>query len=95
MENVRIPRCYYVATPAEIPIHAFSDASEHAHSAVVVLKSYYTDGRIQVRLVASKAKVASLTKQSILRSELLATLSLARLVNKVKLSIGGIQDSVY
>ena len=48
-ETVRIPRCYFVGSPVEIQIHAFSDASEHAYAAVVFLRSRYKDGRIHVR----------------------------------------------
>lgn len=83
----------FLATPAEIQIHTFSQASEHAYARVVFLWSCYIDGHIQVRLVSSNARVTPLTKQSI--PQLLGALSLARLVNKVKLSTKGICDSVY
>ena len=56
-ETVHIQRRYFTATPVEIQIHAFSDASEHAYAAVVFLRSCYKDGPIQVRLAASKSKV--------------------------------------
>ena len=90
-----IPRCYFTATPVEIQIHAFSDASEHAYAAVVFLCSCYKDGPIHVRLAASKSKVAPTTKQSIPRLELLGALSLAGLVNKFKVSIGQIHKIIY
>ena len=44
--------------------------------------SCYSDGWIDVRLVASKSRVAPLKKQSTSRLELLRTILLARLVNK-------------
>jgi len=94
-ETVHIPRCYFVATPVEVQIHAFGDASEHAYAAVVYLRSCYEDGRIHVRLATSKSKVAPMTKQSIPRLELLGALSLARLVDKFKASIGGNHKTVY
>jgi len=94
-ETMRIPRCYFVAMPADVQIHAFGDASEHAYAAVVYLRSCYEDGRIHVRLVASKSKVAPMTKQSIPHLELLDALSLARLVDKFKASIGGNHKTVY
>ena len=94
-ETMRIPRCYFTATPVEIQMHAFSDASEHAYAAVVFLHSCYDDGRIDARLAASKSKVSPMTKQSIPRLELLAALSLARLVNKFKVSIGEIHKTIY
>ena len=94
-ETVRIPRCYFTATPVEIQMHAFSDASEHAYAVVVFLRSRYDDGRIDVRLAASKSKVSPMTKQSIPRLELLGASSLARLVDKFKVSIGEIQKTIY
>ena len=94
-ETVRIPRCYFTATPVEIQMHAFSDASEHAYAAVVFLRSRYNDGRIDVRLAASKSKVSPMTKQSIPRLELLGALSLARLADKFKVSIGEIHKTIY
>ena len=94
-ETVRIPRCYFTATPVEIQMHAFSDASEHAYVAVVFLRSCYDDGRIDVRLAASKSKVSPMTKQSIPRLELLGALSVARLADKFKVSIGEIHKTSY
>ena len=94
-ETVRIPRCYFTSNPVEIQVHAFCDASEHAYAAVVFLRSCYEDGRIHVRLAASKSKVAPMTKQSIPRLELLGALSLARLVDKFKVSTGDIHKTIY
>ena len=93
-ETVRIPRGYFTATPVEIQMHAFSDASEHAYALLVFLRSRYDDGRIDVRLAASKSKVSPMTKQSIPRLELLGALSLARLVDKFKVSIGEIHKTI-
>ena len=93
-ETVCIPRCYFSATPVEIQMHAFSDASEHAYAAVVFLHSR-DDGRIDVKLAASKSKVSPMTKQSIPRLELLGALSLAQLVDKFKESIGEIHKTIY
>ena len=92
---MHIAQCYFTANPVEIQVHAFSDASKHAYAAVVFLRSCYEDGRIHVRLAASKSKVAPITKQSIPRLELLGALSLARLVNKFKVSTGDIHKTIY
>ena len=94
-ETVRIPRCYFSTTPVEVQVHAFSDASDRAYSAVVYLRSRYDDGRIEVKLATSKAKVAPTTKQSTPRLELLGALSLARLVNKFNSAIEGNNRIVY
>ena len=48
-----------------------------------------------MRLAASKSKVAPMTKQSIPRLEVLGALSLARLVNKFKVSTGDIHKTIY
>ena len=83
LSEVRIPRCYFQGKAIEIQIHGFSDASNRAYAAVLYLRSVYTDGRILVRIVASKSEVAPIKRQSIPRLELLGTLLLARIVNKV------------
>ena len=88
-EIVRIPRCYFTATPVEIQVHASSDASQHAYAAVVFLRSCYA------RLTAPKSKVVLMTKQSIPHLKLLGALSLAWLVNKFKVSTGDIHKTIY
>ena len=80
----RIPRCYFVRQPVDIQLHGFSDASERAYAAVVYVRSTYSDGQVEVRLVASKSRVAPIKRQTIPRLELLGALILARLVNKLK-----------
>ena len=82
LNEIRIPRCYFRSTPVEVQVHGFSDASNSAYAAVLYLRSVYDDGRILVRLVASKSRVAPIKKQTIPRLELLGTVLLARLVNK-------------
>ena len=54
---------------------------------MVYIRNTYSDGRIEVKLVASKSRVAPIKAQTIARLELLGELILARLVNKLK-SIG-------
>ena len=54
---------------------------------MVYIRNTYSDGRIEVKLVASKSRVAPIKAQTIPRLELLGALILARLVNKLK-SIG-------
>ena len=48
-------------------LHRFSDASEQAIAAVAYLRTVYEAGDLDVRLIASKTKVAPLKKQSIPR----------------------------
>ena len=79
----RIPRCYFARQPVDIQLHGFSDASERAYAAVVYIRSTYGDGQVEVRLVASKSRVAPIKRQTIPRLELLGALILAPLVNKL------------
>ena len=84
--NVRIPRCYFSSSPVQFELHGFSDASSRAYAGVVYLRSLYEDGRVDVRLVASKARVAPLKRQTIPRLELLGALILSRLVTNLQLN---------
>ena len=83
----RIPRCYFQPQPIDVQLHGFSDASGRAYAAVVYIRSTYSDGQVNVRLVGSKSRVAPIKRQTIPRLELLGALILARFVNKLK-SIG-------
>ena len=81
MNVVQIPRCVTFELDTKelvYELEAFGDASSSAYAAVVylVIKSRSST---QVRLIASKTRVAPLRKQTIPRSELLAALILARL----------------
>ena len=82
LSSVRIPRCYFQSTPVKCELHGFCDASHRAYAAVIYIRAIYSDGRIGVRLVASKSRVAPLKKQSIPRLELLGAVLLARLASK-------------
>lgn len=85
LNAVRISRCYFHldSSPVETRLHAFSDASGQAYAAVLYMRSTYKDGHVEVRLIASKSRVAPLKKQSIPRLELLGAVILSRLVNTV------------
>ena len=60
--------------PMDMQLHGFGYASERAHAAVVYVRSTHRDGRTEVRLVASKSKVAPIKWQTIPRLELLGTM---------------------
>ena len=88
-----IPRCYFTSNPISVQLHGFSDASEKAYAAVVYMRSCYDNGTVDVKLVASKSRVAPLSKQSIPRLELSGALILARLATE--LSSLGIEFANY
>ena len=79
----KIPRCYFEIKRIDVQFHGFSDASDCAYPAVVYVRSCYEDRRIDVRFLASNAKVSPLIKQSIPRLELLGALLLARLLDQL------------
>lgn len=54
-----------VNDPAEIQLHAFSDVSIKAYTAVVFMRSVYGDGQVQARFIASKSRVVPLKTQTI------------------------------
>lgn len=89
LNKVRIPRCYFITTskPNSVRLHGFSDASKQAYAAVVYLQSSYDDGRVAVRLLCSKTRVAPVKQQSIPRLKLLGACILARLMNTVQNSL--------
>ncbi len=89
LNTVRIPRCYFdqALHPIETQLHAFSDASNKAYAAVIYTRTTYENGKVQVRFVASKTRVAPVKTQTIPRLELLGATILARLVNTVKKSL--------
>ena len=86
LNSVCIPRCYFDYTSGNLKsaeLYCFSDASEKSYAASVYVRSIYEDERIDVKLVASKSKVALLEKQSIPRLELLSATILVRLAKTI------------
>ncbi|XP_046856151.1 uncharacterized protein LOC124449256 [Xenia sp. Carnegie-2017] len=85
LNDVRVPRCYYLLQPKYLTtqVHGFSDASESAIGAVVYVRTVYENGTIDVKLIASKTKVAPVKKQTIPRLELVAATVLAKLVESL------------
>ena len=83
--NISFPRCYFKEKKiANIQLHGFSDTSEVTFASVVYIRIEYSDGEVVVYFVLSKARVAPLKRQSILRLELLGTNLLANHMSKVK-----------
>ena len=84
--QIKVPRCYYVANQSLRlqQLHGFSDASKDAYAAVIYLRSVYCKGEVDIRLVASKTRVAS---QTIPRLELLGATILAQLMDTISSSL--------
>ena len=68
--SISVPRCYFDSKPVNVQLHCFSDASKKAYGPMVYVRSEYTNGRVDVKLVAGKTKVAPIKEQTIPRLEL-------------------------
>ena len=74
----RIPRGYFTGERVKtLQFHGFSDASELAYAGVLYLRVEYETGKVDVRFLSSKSKVASIKKQTIPRLELMSAKLLA------------------
>ena len=106
IEELRIPRCYNEIDRNDPVVrrelHGFSDASTVVYGACIYLKSIRKSGKIDIRFVAAKSRVAAPKKskkgQSIPRLELLGNLVLCRLMSVVRDALEteiDIDDSFY
>ena len=97
--NMSIPRCYCPdSVGSEIKsteLHSFGDASESSYGACVYVRCEHSEG-IHCDLVASKTRVAPMSKQTIPRLELLSSLLASRLTESVKKALNDVKriDSV-
>ena len=94
---MKVPRCYFDSnrTVAYNQLHGFSDASDQVFAAVIYLRSSYSDGSVEVRIVGAKTRVAPTKKQSIPRLELLGAVILARLVMTILKSLSQELPVIY
>lgn len=83
LENLKINRHAIIKNKKYVEMHCFSDSSEKAFGAAVYLKSVDDNGKIEINLLASKAKVAPLQSVSLARLELCGAVVAARLANKI------------
>ena len=87
LNQLRINRCVIIPEALRIDLHCFSDASEKAYGGCIYIRSEDSDRNVQVRLFASRSRVAPLNRQSIPRLELCGALLTAELYEKVIQSI--------
>ena len=83
--SVKIPRYYFShnTRPTNIQLHCFSDAASQGYAAVVYLRSEYPNGSVDVKLVASKTRVAPVKQQSVPHLEPLGAVILTRLAHTI------------
>ena len=85
LSSVKLPRCYFsTEQAATVELHGLSDASELAYSAVIYLRSTYSNSPTTCRLVIAKTKVAPVKTLTIPRLELCGATLLAQLLNSTR-----------
>ncbi|XP_028415550.1 uncharacterized protein LOC114538622 [Dendronephthya gigantea] len=97
--HMSIQRCYcpeaFASEVKSAELHSFGDASESSYGACVYLRCEHSEG-IHCDLIASKTRVAPMSKQTIPRLELLSSLVASRLTKSVKEALNDVKkiDSV-
>jgi hypothetical protein len=83
VQALSIPRV--IISPKSIfqEIHGFSDASFKAYSAVVYLRSQDADGKVTLRMIAAKTRVAPVKQVSIPRLELCGSVLVTQLIELI------------
>ncbi|XP_058817129.1 uncharacterized protein LOC131680431 [Topomyia yanbarensis] len=102
LSSLSVPRWVaFRANLLSVEVHGFCDASEKAYGACLYVRCTAQDGKVEVRLLAAKSRVAPLEdlkrkkkKQTIPRLELSSALLLSHLYDKVCDSIK-IQHTAY
>ncbi|XP_012217680.2 uncharacterized protein [Linepithema humile] len=97
VNTLQIPRLIVsLLEDSRFYIQGFCDASESAYGACLYIQSVNKiHGKITVKLLCSKARVAPLKKQSIPRLELCSALLLARLIDKIRQAIHVKIEGIY
>lgn len=83
IQHLRIPRHVLCPESINTELHCFCDASQSAYAACIYLRSHDAQGNVRVRLLCSKARVASVNPMTIPRLELCACVLGAQLVSAV------------
>ena len=84
LHYIEIPRALCPHEFYDVQLHGFSDASERACAAVVYGRFERKDGKVTIRLIMAKAKVAPIKATTIPRLELIGALLAARISDKVR-----------
>lgn len=85
--DLLVPRHVVCVNAVSYELHGFSDASENAYGGAIYIRSVDSNGKIMVRLLCAKTKVAPLKTMTVPRLELQGSLVLARLASKVFASL--------
>ena len=95
-EQIKIPICLKLPKQLEtkLTLHTFTDASEKAYAVAVYSRHESVDGRVTVRLIASKTRLAPLKAVSIPRLELMGAVIGLRLSRQVCSVMSVLQSTV-
>ena len=85
LESIKVPRCPFrmYEKVKNIQIYGFCDSSLDAYAAVVYVRVVFLSNGVQVTYLIAKTRVAPLKRLTILRLELMATHTLAKLASYV------------
>ncbi|XP_065198351.1 uncharacterized protein LOC135829896 [Sycon ciliatum] len=86
LSSIQVPRCLQAiagATPQDVELHVFGDASELAYGAVIYQRIRYASGEISTVFVSAKSRVSPTTATSIPRLELMAAVLGVEMANEV------------
>lgn len=83
INHIKVPRRVIFSTAVAYELHGFGDASDVAYGACIYVRCLFSDGTANLRLLASKSRLAPLHAVTIPRKELCAALLLAQLIEKV------------
>ncbi|CAG7725971.1 unnamed protein product, partial [Allacma fusca] len=84
IQEITIPRCTIATNATKFYLRGFCDASESAYAACIYLVSEFERGKVEVRLVAAKTRVAPLKTVSLPRLELCSAVLLVRVMKIVQ-----------
>lgn len=84
LENIKVPRWIGSNDIVKIQLHGFGDASSSAYASVIFSRVVQSDGKIIVRNLSAKTKVAPIKTITIPKLELCGSVLVSRLLNKVK-----------
>ncbi|KAL7743847.1 hypothetical protein ACLKA6_000252 [Drosophila palustris] len=84
LESLAISRFCLQSNNEELQLHGFCDASIRAYGCCIYARTISSNGKIRVRLVTSKCRVAPTRKLSLPKLELAAAHLLAQLYVKIK-----------
>lgn len=93
--QVQIPRWLGITANCKVQLHTFCDASNIAYGAVVYSRAEHSDGTVEVRIVASKNKLAPIQSVTIPRLELSAAAVGAELGERMSKILGIPTEQLY